>query len=35
METYAIPLVPGPTTAPQAVREAYLTDYGSADLEPE
>jgi aspartate aminotransferase-like enzyme len=35
METYAIPLVPGPTTVPQAVREAYLTDYGSADLEPE
>ncbi len=35
METYAIPLVPGPTTVPQAVREAYLTDYGSGDLEPE
>jgi aspartate aminotransferase-like enzyme len=35
MEAYAIPLVSGPTTALQAVREAYLTDYGSADLEPE
>ena len=35
MITYEVPLVPGPTRVPQAVREAYLTDYGSADLEPE
>lgn len=35
MLTYDIPLVPGPTRVPQSVREAYLTDYGSADLEPE
>ncbi len=35
MITYDVPLVPGPTRVPQAVREAYLTDYGSADLEPE
>lgn len=35
MHTYPIPLVPGPTVVPQPVREAYLTDYGSADLEPE
>ncbi len=35
MKTYRIPLVPGPTRVPQAVRDAYLVDYGSADLEPE
>ncbi|NLE99879.1 MAG: alanine--glyoxylate aminotransferase family protein [Anaerolineales bacterium] len=35
METYEIPLVPGPTRVPEAVRRAYLTDYASADLEPE
>ena len=35
MLTYDIPLVPGPTHVPQPVRRAYLTDYGSADLEPE
>lgn len=35
MLTYDIPFVPGPTRVPQPVREAYLTDYGSADLEPE
>ena len=33
MRTYPIPLVPGPVSVPQAVREAYLTDYGSPDLE--
>lgn len=33
MQTYPIPLVPGPVSVPQAVREVYLTDYGSADLE--
>lgn len=35
MLTYAIPLVPGPTRVPESVRQAYLTDYASADLEPE
>lgn len=35
MLTYALPLVPGPTRVPESVRRAYLTDYGSADLEPE
>jgi aspartate aminotransferase-like enzyme len=35
MLTYDIPLVPGPTRVPDSVRRAYLTDYGSADLEPE
>lgn len=35
MRTYPIPLVPGPVSVPQAVRDAYLTDYGSADLEAE
>jgi aspartate aminotransferase-like enzyme len=35
MLTYTIPLVPGPTCVPESVRRAYLTDYASADLEPE
>ena len=35
MLTYSIPLVPGPTRVPESVRQAYLTDYASADLEPE
>lgn len=35
MLTYEIPLVPGPTRVPESVRRAYLTDYGSGDLEPE
>jgi aspartate aminotransferase-like enzyme len=35
MKTYAIPLVPGPTRVRESVRRAYLTDYASADLEPE
>ncbi len=35
MLTYDTPLVPGPTRVPEVVRQAYLTDYGSADLEPE
>jgi aspartate aminotransferase-like enzyme len=35
MLTYDIPLVPGPTQVPEPVRRAYLTDYASADLEPE
>lgn len=35
METYAIPLAPGPVSIPAAVRAAYQTDYGSPDLEEE
>ncbi|MBT5873804.1 MAG: alanine--glyoxylate aminotransferase family protein [Candidatus Latescibacteria bacterium] len=35
MKTYPIPLIPGPTRVPKSVLEAYLTDYGSGDLEPE
>lgn len=35
METYPIPLVPGPVAIPQAVRDAYRFDYGSSDLEDE
>ncbi len=35
MLTYDIPLVPGPTSVPDVVRQAYLTDFASADLEPE
>ncbi|HEX9019280.1 MAG TPA: aminotransferase class V-fold PLP-dependent enzyme [Anaerolineaceae bacterium] len=35
MITYPIPMVPGPVSVPAEVLQAYLTDYGSADLEPE
>jgi aspartate aminotransferase-like enzyme len=35
MKTYPIPMVPGPVKVPAEVLQAYLTDYGSADLEPE
>jgi aspartate aminotransferase-like enzyme len=35
MITYPIPMVPGPVKVPADVLQAYLTDYGSADLEPE
>ncbi len=35
MKTYSIPMVPGPVSVPPEVLQAYLTDYGSADLEPE
>lgn len=35
MQTYSIPLVPGPVSVPEAVRNAYTVDYGSADLEDE
>lgn len=35
MKTYPIPMVPGPVQVPAEVLQAYLTDYGSADLEPE
>jgi aspartate aminotransferase-like enzyme len=35
MQTYEIPLVPGPTAVCQEVLAAYQVDYGSADLEQE
>lgn len=33
MKTYPIALVPGPVSVPQKIREAWLTDFGSSDLE--
>ena len=33
MQSYQIPLVPGPVSVPVAVRAAYAIDYASADLE--
>lgn len=35
MQTYKIPLVPGPVSVPEAVRSVYQIDYGSSDLEEE
>src|SRR5512137_1781824 len=35
MQTYKIPLVPGPVSVPEALRAAYQIDYGSADMEEE
>jgi len=35
METYRVPMVPGPTRVLETVLRAYLVDYGSADLEDE
>ncbi|NLL37510.1 MAG: alanine--glyoxylate aminotransferase family protein [Fretibacterium sp.] len=35
MKTYPIGLVPGPVSVPQKIREAWLTDFGSSDLEPD
>ncbi len=35
MQTYPIPMVPGPTKSPPEVLAVYQTNYGSADLEPE
>jgi len=35
MQTYKIPLIPGPVSISEAVRAAYQNDFGSADLEPE
>ncbi len=35
MKTYPVPMVPGPVKVPLEVLQSYLTDYGSADLEPE
>jgi aspartate aminotransferase-like enzyme len=33
MQTYPIPMVPGPVIVPEAIRQVYLEPYGSADLE--
>lgn len=33
MQTYEIPLVPGPVSVPPSVLAAYATEYGSPDLE--
>jgi hypothetical protein len=35
MKTYPIPMVPGPVRVPRPILDAYGTDFGSADLEPE
>lgn len=35
METYPIPMVPGPVSVPREVLQAYLTDFGSPDMEEE
>lgn len=35
MQTYKIPLVPGPTSVPNSILAAYQVDYAAADLEPE
>ena len=35
MNEYPVGLVPGPVSVPRNIRESWLTDFGSADLEPE
>lgn len=35
MQTYPMPMVPGPVVVPEAVRQVYLEPYGSGDLEDE
>jgi aspartate aminotransferase-like enzyme len=35
MQTYPIPMVPGPTCVPERVRAPYQIDFGSADMEEE
>jgi aspartate aminotransferase-like enzyme len=35
MQTYPIPMVPGPVVVPEAIRQVYLEPYGSGDLETE
>ncbi len=35
MQTYPVPMVPGPTSVHPDVLKAYLTNFGSSDLEPE
>ena len=32
---YPVPFIPGPTSVPRAIREVYLNNFGSADLEDE
>ena len=33
MQTYPVPMVPGPVHVPRLIRDVYQTDFGSADLE--
>ena len=35
MQTYPIPMVPGPVRVPKAILDIYQTDFGSGDLEAE
>ncbi len=35
MQSYPIPMVPGPVSVPDAIRKVYLESYGSGDLETE
>ena len=35
MQSYPIPMVPGPVVVPEAIRRVYLEPYGSGDLETE
>ena len=35
MKTYPVPMVPGPVKVPREILHCYLTNFGSADLEPE
>ena len=35
METYPIPMTPGPVRVPEAIRDAHRTDYGVPGMEPE
>jgi aspartate aminotransferase-like enzyme len=35
METYPIPMAPGPVVVPPEILDVYKVNYGSADLEPE
>ncbi|MHB1134510.1 MAG: pyridoxal-phosphate-dependent aminotransferase family protein [Chloroflexota bacterium] len=35
MQTYRVPMVPGPTSVPADVLAAYTVDYGASDLEEE
>ena len=35
MQTYPIPMVPGPVSVPPEILAEYQVDFGSADLEPE
>lgn len=35
MKTYSVPFVPGPVSVPKKIRDAWLNDFGSSDMEPE